>query len=81
LEKTYILYREIIVGDDLMECVYFSNGDCMAQPIEIRAIDKRASYKPTEEERKALCQTNDAFVRCGRFMGYQQHLRAVGLKK
>jgi len=81
LEKTFILYREIIVGDDWMECVYFSEGHCTAQPAEMKLIHHKPFYQPTEEERKALCQTKEDFLRCGRFIGYQQHLRAMGLKK
>jgi len=70
-----------MVGDDLVECVYFSKGDCTAQPPEMKLVYHKPFYQPTEEEKKSLCQTNEAFLKCGRFIGYQQHLQAKGLKK
>ena len=81
MQKHSILYRDIIVEGELMECVYFSNGDCTAQPVEMKMIHRMPFYKPTDEEKKSLCQTKDSFLNCGRFKGYQQHLQAAGLKK
>jgi len=83
LGKVFILYREIVAGDDLMECIYFSKGVCMAQPMEIKGLPPLniPFYQPTEEEKKGLCLTRDNFLACGRFTGYQQHLKAMGLAK
>jgi hypothetical protein len=83
MEKTFILYREIIVGDDLMECVYFSKDNCMAQPTEMKGLPalRVPLYQPSEEDKKEFCQSKDNFLACGRFKGYQQHLKALGLTK
>jgi hypothetical protein len=84
LKKTFILYREIVVRDDLMECIYFSGGNCLAQPTEMKAHApslRMPLFKPSKDEKKELCLTRGKFLACGRFKGYQQHLKALGLTK
>jgi len=75
--KPFILYSEIYADDNPMECVYFYEGSCLVRPI---AVTGMKNYKPNEEEQKNLCKTN-VFEHCPRFKSYQDHLKAIGLKK
>jgi hypothetical protein len=81
LEKTYILYNEIEVEGELVDCIYLDDGNCRAQPHVANYAGERANYyRPNEEERKHYCGSLD-FTNCPRYKAYQSHLSAIGLKK
>jgi hypothetical protein len=81
MEKTFILYSEIVgVGDGSMECVYFLQERCAAQPLVEKGQRGLLFYKPDEGDKNAFCKTG-AFMKCPRFTAYQNHLKAIGLEK
>ena len=63
MKNSFILYSEIDVEDDVLDCIYFIKGECWAQP----SMDKtREHYKPTEEDQKNHC-TGGKFFRVSAF--------------
>jgi len=74
-----ILYSEMDVSDDTVNCVYLVKDECRAQPI----LDKEEGYyKPIERDRERFCSGRVInFRACPRFQAYQDHLRAIGLEK
>ena len=79
MKRSFILYNEIEVGDDLVDCIYFLKDECWAQPFV--SGEKGGYYAPTEEEQKKHCKNEANFHYCPRFTAYQNHLKAIGLKK
>jgi hypothetical protein len=75
--RRYILYSEIQLGENQVDCIYFVSGVCMATPTSVGGD----YYKPTEQDQKDWCKNIAKFKTCPRFTGYQEHLRAVGLQK
>lgn len=76
-KNSFILYSEVELEDDLVDCIYLFKDKCRAQPI----VDKEEGYyKPTDEDRKRFCSMRaNEFRACPRFQAYQDHLRAIGL--
>jgi hypothetical protein len=76
-KKSFILYSEVELGDDLVDCIYLFKDECRAQPI----VDKKEGYyKPTGEDKAHFCSMKAMdFRSCPRFQAYQDHLRAIGL--
>ena len=65
------------VEENRVDCGYFVEGDCVAQPFAMGGH----YYKPTEEEKKRFCENENEFKVCPRFTAYQEHLKAIGLRK
>jgi hypothetical protein len=73
-----ILYSEVDVGGDMVDCIYLVKDECRAQPF----VDvTKVYYKPTEQEKKDYCRSGSPQRNCPRFVGYQEHLKAIGLVK
>jgi len=77
-ENSFILYSEVDIGDDLVDCIYLVKDECRAQPF---VAGDRAYYKPTEDEKKGICKEAGQFRMCPRLQAYQAHLRAMGLER
>jgi len=54
------------------------NDECRAQPF---VAGDKVYYKPTEQEKEAYCRGGSPQRNCPRFVGYQEHLKAIGLEK
>lgn len=88
MAKSFVLYSIIEVEGELVECVYFINGQCYAQPFARRTNLERQSglgpdvefYKPVEQDQLDFCK-NKAFRVCPRFQAYLDHLKAIGVAK
>ena len=77
-KNCFILYSEVELGDDLVDCIYLFKDECRAQPI----VDKKEGYyKPTEEDQKNFCRNTRLMRTCPRAGLYHEHLRAIGLEK
>ncbi|MCX6660093.1 MAG: hypothetical protein NTX81_06920 [Candidatus Bathyarchaeota archaeon] len=74
------MYSEVDVRGALVNCIYFVIDECRAQPFTERTERGLNYYKPDEEDRKNYCKTHD-FKRCPRYVAYNEHIRALGLKK
>jgi len=88
VKKSFILYSEVHVEGDLVNCIYLINGQCWAQPFaahsklaQSSASEKIEFYKPTEEDQKHFCASGIGFQTCPRFQAYQDDLKARGLGK
>ena len=81
MEKPFILYAEIHVRGDLVDCIYFIKERCFAQPILVSGDVDAHHYKPNEDDKKAYCNNGEEFKECPRFDAYQDHLKAIGLRK
>ena len=84
LKNTYILYHEVEVKGEPVDCIYLNGDECRAQPYSQRvkgAMEGMLFYKPNEEDKKRFCQLASQFKECPRFVAYQNHLRAIGLEK
>lgn len=84
MTKTYILYNEIEVEGELVDCIYLNEDECRAQPYVAKRIarpEDRTFYKPNEEDKKEFCHQRVEFRSCPRYQAYQSHLRAMGLKE
>jgi hypothetical protein len=79
LEKAFVVYTELQVEGDLLDCIYFTKGECLAQPFV--KLPSKEYYKPNEEDQKSFCKNRDEFRACPRFGAFQEHLRALGLEK
>lgn len=86
--KSFVFYTKVYVEGDLVNCIYFINGKCWAQPFAARsklsqsaAAEQVEFYKPTEEEQKKYCMNIGEFRACPRFQAYQDDLKARGLEK
>ena len=81
-ENSFILYSELLTGDDVVDCIYFASNQCRAQPsVQIGRGGDRDYYRPTEEEQTRYCKTESKFNTCLRFQAYQDDLKARGLEK
>ena len=75
---TFIIYSEVDVGPDAMDCVYFFEDECRAQPF----MDKTEGYyKPTQEDQTGFCRNPDptGSHTCPRAEAYRIHLRMINL--
>ena len=83
MKNSFILYSEVVIEDNPVDCIYFINGQCWAQPFATRTHTGPdiEFYKPTDEDQKNYCKEIRNFQTCPRFLAYQGHLRAMGLKK
>jgi len=79
MNKSLVLYHEIDVGRDPVNCIYLIFDDCHAQPFATRT--GTGFYSPSEDDKKRFCQVADHFKNCPRFVAYQNHLLAIGMKK
>jgi hypothetical protein len=76
--RSFILYSEVDVGENPVECVYLMSGECRAQPV----LSKETGYyKPTEEDRKTFCTNRYHMRECPRLQSYEVHLKALGLER
>jgi hypothetical protein len=73
-----ILYSEMDVSDDPVNCVYFIGGECRAQPVLGK---EEGYYKPNEEDKTNFCSNSRMMRTCPRAGLYHEHLRAIGLEK
>lgn len=75
-----ILYSEIDLGENSVECVYLFKDECRAQPIVEREI---GFYKVNEDDVRRFCKSTapSGFRTCPRAMLYHEHLKAIGLEK
>jgi hypothetical protein len=81
LTKSFVLYTVLEVEGELVDCIYFANNECRAQPV-VRGVSGVGDfYKPTAEEQKDFCKERSNFRACARLLAYQTHLRALGLEK
>jgi len=60
-----------------MDCIYFDNGDCRAQPFSkmVRRGVLAGFYKPSDDEIRTYCKAQ--FTGCPRFKAYQEHLKSA----
>ena len=80
MKNSFILYSEVEVGDDLVNCIYLFKDECRAQPILGK---EEGYYKPTEEDQNHFCRNTrpGGFRMCPRAGLYREHLKAMGLEK
>jgi hypothetical protein len=77
MARTFILYSEVEVEGNIVDCVYFVKDECRAQPF----VDSDKEYfKPNKEDRGKFCNRK-FFTACPRFRAYQRHLEIIGLKE
>lgn len=69
--KFYIFHTEVFVTGEPMQCVYLLRESCHAQPFISTQDDY---YKPTEDEKKDICQDGNRFRACPRLIQYQDYL-------
>ncbi len=83
LNKSYVVYTEILTNGEPMDCVYLLTRYCTAQVARMAGKIPSAAgyYKPTDEERKSFCNNSNEFRACPRFVAFQMHLSAKGLTK
>lgn len=83
LNKPYVFYTEVYAEGNLVNCVYFINEECWAQPFakQMQTGPAFEHYKPTEEDHKDWCKNRAMFRACPRLLTYQDHLKAIGLEK
>ena len=82
MKNSFILYSELLTGDDFLGCIYFASNQCRAQPfVQVAQGEKLELYKPTEQDQKEHCRSGASFRRCPRLLAYQDHLKATGLEK
>jgi hypothetical protein len=79
--KSFVLYTILEVEGELVDCIYFANNECRAQPVVRGVSAVGESYKPTEADQKDFCKNSAEFQGCPRFVAYQNHLKAIGLEK
>ena len=89
MAKSFVLYNVLEVEGELVDCIYYVNGMCRAQPFTV--VEGRGTrggfYKPTEEEQKKYCKNGgdvgipDDFIHCIRYRAYLDYLRAKGLEE
>lgn len=78
--KSFVLYTQVDSEESFVNCIYFINDICRAQPqTAINRINQ--FYKPIEQEQGEFCKNGPAFEKCPRFRAYQDHLKAVGYAK
>jgi hypothetical protein len=75
--KSFILYSEVEIEDNVVDCVYLVKDECRAQPFV--GSDKEY-FKPNEKDRAKFCNRG-FFTACPRFNAYQRHLEIIGLKE
>jgi hypothetical protein len=75
--RSFILYTEVEIEDNAVDCVYLFKDGCHAQPF----LDKETGYyKPEDDDRKTFC-TNRYHVReCPRLQSYEVYVKALGLE-
>jgi len=84
MKKTYVLYNEVDVEGELVDCIYLNYDECRAQPYIAKKIGRPEDmtfYNPSKEDKEKYCQVAGQFKDCPRFVAYQNHLRAIGLQK
>jgi hypothetical protein len=81
MTKSFVLYTILEVEGKLVDCIYFANNQCRAQPVIVGVSTMGESYKPTEADKRKYCQNEAEFKACPRFTAYQNHLKAVGLER
>ena len=79
--KSFVLYNILEVEGELLDCIYFMNNECRAQPILVGVSKMGEAYHPTELDQKEYCKGSDKFKECPRFVAYHEHLRLIGLHK
>ena len=91
--KSFVLYTEVHVEGDLVNCNYLIKGQCWAQPFAERGKMKAGNYesvgadiefyKPTEDDQRRFCANTgrEGFRMCPRAGTYHEYLRAKGLEK
>lgn len=85
MTKTYIIYNEISVESELVDCIYLNGGECRAQPFIAKMPGRMGEelnfFKPIEDDQNRYCKKTEGFQFCPRFKAYQEHLRAIGFQK
>jgi hypothetical protein len=73
-----ILYSELDVEDNPVNCLYLIKGECRAQPF----VNKEEGYyKPDQHDQQVYCKNGRDMQACPRLVAYQTHLKAIGLEK
>ena len=81
MTKSFVLYTILEVEGKLVDCIYFANSECRAQPVVHGVSAPGEFYKPNEQDQKEYCKNGANFQYCPRFIAYQAHLKAIGLEK
>ena len=83
MTKSFVLYTVLEVEGELVNCIYFANNECRAQPVVLGVSAMGEFYKPTEEDQTRFCRNTRSvgFRTCPRLLTYQGHLKAIGLEK
>jgi hypothetical protein len=83
MEKSYVRYTILHVEDELMNCIYFVQDHCTAQPHAVANANFPSAgyYKPTDDERKEFCNNAGIADTCPRFKQYKLYLGMTGLDK
>ena len=69
MKSSFILYSELLTGDDLVGCIYFASNECRAQPFVQVAQGERDYYKPTEQDQKEHLQKRRLLPTLSTFVG------------
>lgn len=81
MTKSFVLYTVLEVEGELVNCIYFTNNECRAQPVVLGVSAMGEFYKPTEEDQSRFCRNTRMMRTCPRAGLYHEHLRAIGLEK
>ena len=81
MKKSFILYSEVDVEGELLECVYLVSDECRAQPLTSKIEGEIPYYKPSQEDLKIYCKDARNFRACPKYIGYQDDLKARGLEQ
>jgi hypothetical protein len=77
-ENSFILYSEVDLEDNPVDCIYLVKDECRAQPFV--GPDKEY-YKPTSEDQKDFCKNRENVKACPRLQSYRRHLAMFSLRR
>jgi hypothetical protein len=77
-QSSFVVYAEVDLEDNPVDCIYLVKGECRAQPFVDTVT--REYYRPTDQEQRDYCRSTINVRTCARLQTYQDHLKAKGFE-